>query len=84
MADARAIIAGVGVDIPTHLLHPGNPGDKFPGVQGTLSPGGLYRGKLALDPPKSTTQSDTFQADLNLFAGLEKIKVSFIICGKFD
>lgn len=63
VADYWAVIAGVGVDIPTYHLHPGNPENNFLEHQGS-SPqmNCAEKGWLALSPPKSMTQSNTSQA----------------------
>lgn len=65
MADSWAIVSGVGVDISTHHLHPGNPENNFLEHQ-ELFPqmDSAERGKNSTSSTQPVTQSNTFQAIL--------------------
>lgn len=62
LADHCTVIAGVGVDFPTHCLHPGNPENNFLEHQ-ELSPLGLYREETASTLP---TQIHDFSGNRGL------------------
>lgn len=91
MAESRDVIAGLGVDIPAPRLHPGSPENNFPEHREIPQLGCAKKRKTGTSSNQNWDAEHHFlgspgrvQADLPLFAGFQKVKASFIICGAFD